>query len=153
MWLDDPTVDLRWILTGDLLHLQRACELGGVPLTVFRPDQSENTRVPLTDRTGTMVYPSRDCMSSREFMVVLAHMLVSAQPFSFQVMGRDIRTGDLKGLLRLNPRLSQETLRILTDAGMARDRELYEIVSDRIEEAFETMKRQLTYSPIDLQED
>ncbi|BBK35308.1 hypothetical protein STAQ_03860 [Allostella sp. ATCC 35155] len=153
MWLDDPNIDLRWILTADILHLQRACERGGVPLTVFRPDQSENARLALTDRTATVVHPSRDCPSGREFMVVVAHLLVSGQPFNFQVAGFDHRDGSLRGLLRLNPSISQDTLRMLTDIGLTQDRAVYEEMSQRIEEAFAGLRRQISHSPIVLEED
>ncbi|BBK40342.1 hypothetical protein STVA_03620 [Allostella vacuolata] len=153
MWLDDPDIDLRWILSADILHLQRACERSGVPLTIFRPDQSENTRLALTDRTATVVHPSRDCPSAREFMVLVAHLLVSGQPFSFQVAGFDYRDGALRGLLRLNPSIAPETLRILTDIGMSQDRAAYEEISERIEEAFAALKRQISHSPIILDDD
>ncbi|WP_374446065.1 hypothetical protein [Stella sp.] len=153
MWLDDPDIDLRWILSADILHLQRACERSGVPLTVFRPDQSENSRLALTDRTATVVHPSRDCPSGREFMVLVAHLLVSGQPFNFQVAGFDHRDGSLRGLLRLNPSIAPETLRILTDIGMSQDREIYEEISHRIEEAFAGLRRQISHSPIVLEED
>jgi hypothetical protein len=153
MWLDDPNIDLRWILSADLLHLQRACERSGVPLTVFRPDQSENARLTLTDRTGTVVHPSRDCPSSREFMVLVAHLLVSGQPFSFQVAGFDHRDGSLRGLLRLNPSIAPETLRMLTDIGLSEDRAVYEELNSRIEEAFASLRQQISYSPIELEED
>ena len=153
MWLDDPNIDLRWILTADLLHLQRACERSGVPLTVFRPDQSENTSMALTDRSATVVHPSRDCPSPREFMVLVAHLLVSAQPFGFQVAGFDHRDGSLRGLLRLNPSIAPETLRLLTEIGLAQDREIYEEITSRIEEAFASLRRQITYSPIELEDE
>ncbi|MGE0718862.1 MAG: hypothetical protein AB7P02_25680 [Alphaproteobacteria bacterium] len=153
MWLDDPNIDLRWILTADLLHMQRACERGHVPQTAFRPDQSENLRLAPTERTATMVHPSRDCPSSREFMIVVAHLLVSGQPFHFQVAGFDHRDGGLRGILRLNPRIEEETLRMLTDTALAADRGAYEMISNRIDAAFAALRLQITHSPIELEED
>jgi len=148
MWLDDQTTDIRWTLSGDLLHLQRACQRGGVPTTLFRPDQSEESRLPITERTATMVYPSRDCPSARDFMIVLAHLLVSGQPFGFHLSAHDIDTGILKGMLRLNPSLSEDALRMLTRAGLGHDREAYERIAEQVEEAFSTLRRQITHAPL-----